>query len=180
VTRGPFSVLTYAPVMPRWGPSGQRHYKTTTVRRGNTTYRTTQSRGPWGGSYAPPTKAEAKFLKWFFGLLFGIAILFWPFYRLHGTALAIVGPIWVVVVWGGAVLLIRRRSKSKPRPVVDQSTKVSAASVAPRKTTTPPTDRSAQVGELERTVERLTREVDAAKNALGELRSKQEKSTGHT
>jgi hypothetical protein len=132
LSKGAEKCQVYAFFVPRWwGPSGTRHSKTTITRRGNVTYRTVQRRGPWGGSYAPKplSKGEAKAVRWFFGLLLGCLVVFWPFYRFHGSTEAVVGPIWVVGVVATAVLVYRHRSRSK-KAAVPMTTKT--PSVAPQ------------------------------------------------
>jgi hypothetical protein len=155
----------------RWGSSGTRYHKTTTTRRGNVTYRTTKSRGPWGGSYAPPSKAEEKFFRWFFGLLLAFAVVFWPL-GLHGAARPIVSVLWFAVCL--LVLVGRYRSKSKKRAAVKTVAAPKPTAGAP-KSNVPPQD-----AELHQTVERLTREVEAAKTALQKLQAEQGKSPGQT
>ena len=176
--------------MPRWGPQPTRHYKTTTTRRGNVTYRTVQRRGSWGGPYGPgkpPSKAEAKFFRWFFGLLLVAAVVFWRFYRLHGSAEAIVGPIWVVGVVAIAVLVIKHRSKSKKarigaasKPSLAESRAGPTASIKPTQQPSPASrpaipapSVAAQASELQSRMDRLTREVEDAKAQLQQLRAQQ-------
>lgn len=113
-----------------------RHYKTTTVRRGNTTYRTTQSRtflGPF--QTLEEKRAGAIVLAVVVG---GVLVVGWP-WAIEGLSdairipLAIVSAIVVMCVL--AFVLDRRGKVGAPRQA---GTGGSLGGVAPREVTRPP------------------------------------------
>lgn len=94
-----------------------RHYKTTTRRVGNTTYRTVQSRGNYWGPYRTPGDGTAGF----WAIAFFAVVTMWPFcLNIKGSTEFMIALAW----WGLLALVIiqqkrkEKRGKKPKRPFV--------------------------------------------------------------